>query len=100
MGGEENSLINQASMMHHLMVMRQIVGIAKVPSTLEHAQEFMEETDRKLAIFGHHIACGEMIYEEMKKWCAENDCPEPLQLSASMGSALRNEVAEKFNSPH
>ena len=100
MGGEENSLINQASMMHHLMVMRQIVGIAKVPSTLEYAQEFMEETDRKLAIFVHHIQCGEMIYEEMKKWCAENDCPEPLQLSASMDSALRNEVAEKFNSPH
>jgi len=88
--GEEKSLAR---------VMRQIIGIAKVPSTVELIQEFLEETDRKLVIFVHHKKCGEMIFEQMKTWCVENRHTIPLRMTADLSSSARMEVQDSFNSP-
>jgi hypothetical protein len=97
--GTENSFDNQSAIMTSLMVMRQIVGIAKVPSTVNFAQEFLEETDRKLAIFVHHKKCGELILSQMTEFCKENEFPPPLSLTADLDSAARADIAEKFNGP-
>lgn len=98
-GGEENSFETQGSILQQLVILRQITGIAKVPRTVEHAKEFLEETDRKLVIFVHHVKCGEMVLEQLKSWCAVENLPEPLALSANMNAAERMDVAEKFNGP-
>jgi len=78
--------------------MRQIIGISKVPTTVELAQEFLEETDRKLVIFVHHKECGRLIFNQMEKWCNENAFPPVLKLTAEMSSLERGETQDKFNS--
>lgn len=98
--GTEGSFATNQKIMESLIIMRQIVGIAKVPTTIEFAQEFLEETDRKLVIFVHHIQCGKLIADEMTKWCIENNEPQPLLLTASLASEERFEIQRKFNSPH
>lgn len=99
LGGEEDSFETHAAIMQSLIVLRQIIGIAKVPSTIEFAQEFLEDTDRKLVIFVHHIKCGEMIYDAMYKWCADNHMAPPLRITSDVKPEQRFEVQEKFNSP-
>ena len=82
--GTEDSFTTKAAAMQSLMVMRQIIGIAKVPATVELIQEFLEETDRKIVVFVHHKKCGEMIKEQMTTWCADNSFAQPLVLTASL----------------
>jgi superfamily II DNA or RNA helicase len=97
-GGEEGSFETQKKINAQLMQMRQIIALAKIPATVEYAQDFLEETNRKLGIFLHHKECGERIYEQMRKWCLDNGEPEPLRITADMNGAERFEVQEKFNS--
>lgn len=99
-GGDEDSFGAQAKMMQYLIVMRQIIGIAKVPATVEFAKEFLEDTDRKLVIFVHHKECGIQIRAQLTEWCKEENLPEPLALTADLDSAARFAVQEKFNSPN
>lgn len=97
--GEEDSFETNASIMQSLIIMRQVTGIAKCDATINYATEFLEETDRKLVIFVHHIKCGEIIYNKLSKWCEENNYPKVLVLRASMDAQERAQVAEKFNGP-
>lgn len=95
--GEENSLETQRQIMQSLIVMKQIIGIAKVPSTVEYVTEFLEDTDRKIAIFVHHVECGEQIFLQLSNWCKSNGQAIPLRITSSMDGAARNRVAEDFN---
>jgi len=97
-GGEEDSFATNAAIMQSLMIMRQIVGIAKVPTTVEFTQEFLEETDRKLVIFVAHIKCGDLIYSQLAEYCKENGLAEPLRIEGGMDAISRMEIADKFNS--
>lgn len=97
--GTENSFGAQSKVMTNLILMRQIVGMAKIPATVEFAQEFLEDTDRKLVIFVHHKECGIQILNQMKTWCAENNYAQPLALTAELSSQERFNVQEEFNSP-
>jgi hypothetical protein len=96
--GTENKFETQSAIQQSIMVMRQIVGIAKVPTTVEFVEEFLEDTDRKIVIFVHHKKCGEMILSQLKDYCAENRYREPLKLTADMDSAARFATQEQFNS--
>jgi hypothetical protein len=98
--GTEGTFANQAKIMQSLMVMKQIVGIAKVPATVEFVKEFLEETDRKLVVFVHHIKCGELLKTQLTEYCNENNLQAPLVLSASMNSLERGQTADKFNGPN
>ncbi len=97
--GSEGSFETQAAIQQSIMVMRQIVGVAKVGTTIEFAEEFLEETDRKLVIFVHHKRCGELILDALRKFCLENRYAQPLSMTASLDSAERFRVQEEFNSP-
>jgi hypothetical protein len=58
----------QASGIHILAAMakmRQLVGIAKIPATLEYIDEFVEDTDRKLIVFAHHVEVQGFLYESI-----------------------------------
>ena len=95
----DDSFTSNAEINQSLMVMKQIIGIAKVPATVEYAKEFLEETDRKLVIFVHHLKCQEMIFTQLNNWCAENNLPRVLEIKSSMNASERFDSAEKFNSP-
>ena len=96
-GGDEDTFGAKSAIMQSLMVMRQIIGIAKVPATIEYAQDFLEETDRKLVIFINHIKCGDLMMNTLSNWCAENDLPQPMRILGGMPSAERFAIQDKFN---
>ena len=95
--GTEDSFETQKAMNTILMQMKQIVGIAKIPSTVELAQDFLSETDRKLTIFVHHKECARLIENQLKTYCMENYLPLPLVLSSAMSPEERFTCQEKFN---
>lgn len=97
-GGEEDSFDTQRKIMESLIIMRQIVGLAKVNSTVEFAKEFLEETDRKLVIFVHHKKCGELIANQLTEYCKAEQITLPLVLNAELNSIERIHVQDKFNS--
>ena len=64
--GEEDSFEASANILARLARMRHITGLAKIPATIEFAEEFYEMNDRKLVIFVHHKDVGDILYREMK----------------------------------
>jgi hypothetical protein len=75
--------------------MRHLVALAKIPTTVEYVEEFVEDTDRKLVIFAHHKDVQEMLYMELKE--KFSDQMPVLQITADMNSFLRQETCDKFN---
>lgn len=96
--GDEDSFETQKKIMENLIIMRQIVGLAKVDGTVEFIEEFLEETERKHVVFVHHKEVGLQVYNRLRNWCLDNKMAPPLTLTADMDSASRFEVQEKFNS--
>lgn len=97
--GLEDSFATQQKVMESLIVMRQIVGLAKVDSTVEFAKEFLEETDRKLVVFVHHKKCGELIASQLSEFCAENGMPKLLVMTAALSAEERFALQGDFNGP-
>lgn len=67
LNGEDDSFESSANILARLARMRHITGLAKIPATLEFAEEFYEMNDRKLVIFVHHKDVGDIIYRELRK---------------------------------
>ena len=97
--GEEDSFETHQLLMQSLIVMRQIVGLAKVNTTVEFVKEFLEETDRKLVVFVHHKKCGELISHQLREYCKIEELAEPLVLTADLDAGARFTVQDKFNGP-
>ncbi len=95
--GEEDSLATHRQMMESIIIMRQIIGLAKMPSTIEWLEEFLEETDRKIVCFVHHKRCGEEIFKKMSDWCFENGYAQPLQLTSEKSPEERIHIQDLFN---
>lgn len=96
-GEDESSFENAAKIQQSIMIMRQIVGIAKVGTTVEFVEEFLEDTDRKIVVFVHHKKCGELIFNQLSTFCAENGYAQPLKITADMDSIERFATQENFN---
>ena len=84
--------------------MRHLVANAKIQTTLDYVDEFIEDTDRKICVFAHHKDVQEIIYEELRqKYDREPKKGEDferipvLQITADMSSLARNEACDKFN---
>ncbi len=75
--------------------MRHLVALAKMPSTVEYVEEFIEDTDRKLVVFVHHQDVGVMMYDELKeKFGTEMPI---LKLTSAMNGEDRFNAQELFN---
>lgn len=66
-GGEEDEFDSIANILARLARMRHITGLAKIPATMEFAEEFYEMNDRKLVVFVHHIDVGDILFREMRE---------------------------------
>ena len=91
-GGEE---LNSMNILAKMSKMRHLVGLAKIPATIEFIEDFIEETDRKLVIFVHHKDVGVNIYDELKTKFG-NEFPV-LKLTADMSGEDRFKTQELFN---
>ena len=72
--------------------MRHLVALAKIPTTVEYVDEFIEDTDRKIVVFAHHKDVQELLYEEFKERFGK-EIPV-IQFMAGMDSYA---IQEKFN---
>ena len=98
-GGEElNNFQDGSNILAKLARMRHITGLSKIPATMEFAETFYEETERKLVIFVHHKDVGEILYQQMKEKFG-NEIPI-LKLTAELGALERFQMQETFqNAP-
>ncbi len=94
-GEEEKQGFGTDNIMAKLARMRHILGLAKIPATLEYVDEFVEETDKKLVIFVHHRDVGSILYSKLKE--LYGDKMPVLQLSSDLDAAKRFELQEQFN---
>ncbi len=97
------------SFMHILAAMakmRHLAAIAKIPATVDYVDEFVENTDRKLVIFLHHIDVGQMIFMQLNEYYGKkfNDdgTPNPdympvIQITGGMDGQKRHELVDLFN---
>ena len=101
-GGEEDSFATSQNILARLAKMRHITGLSKVPATIEFVQEFIDQTDRKIVVFVHHQDVGNIIFNQLDKWCKEqnNGLKEPLKITGEMDSIERFKTQEKFNDSH
>lgn len=97
-GGEEDSFATQQGILARLARLRQITGLAKIPITLEDIEEFFEETDRKLVVFVHHIAVGQLLVDKAKELdIIKEKGIKVITLTGGMNSEQRYAIQEEFN---
>jgi hypothetical protein len=89
------SEVNSMAILARLNRMRHIAGLAKIPATISFAEEFFENTDKKLAVFLHHKDVGHIIYSEFKKLFG--DKIDVFSITAEHSDAERFEIQEAFN---
>ena len=95
-GGEDPNAFGSDNIMAKLARMRHILGIAKIPATMDFVEEFIEETDRKLVIFVHHVDVGAILYDKLKtKYAGQIPI---FKLTSELDSNARFELQEEFNS--
>ncbi len=66
-GGEEDSFEVSQHILAKFQIMRHITGLAKIPETVELVTDHIEETQRSMVIFIHHIDVGDLMYDELSK---------------------------------
>lgn len=94
--GDEDSASAQMEAIARLQRMRHILGLAKIPATMEFIEEFLEETDRKLIVGVHHKDVGELLYRQSTELAKEYGT-KVLKLTGEMSSMERFETQEEFN---
>lgn len=93
-GGIEDQLSGM-NILAKLSKLRHLTGMAKLPSTKEFVDNFVEETDRKLVIFVHHIDVGQFLFEDLKEKYGK-EMPV-LKITSGMSGEERFEAQETFN---
>jgi hypothetical protein len=95
---EQQGEISGMHIMAQMAKMRHLVAVAKIGATKEYVEEFVEDTDRKLVVFAHHIDVQDILYHEFKAKYDTGEDPIPVfRISADMNGAARYETQVKFN---
>lgn len=97
---EQQSEITGMAIIAAMAKLRHLVALAKIPTTMEYVEEFIEDTDRKLVVFAHHQDVQAILYQDLKEKYDTNgeDRIPVLKFTADMNPHQRNEAVEKFNS--
>ena len=74
-GDGGNAFAFQSNILAYLSKMRHLTGLSKIDPVCEFVESFITETDRKLAIFTHHIDVAQILEAKLqnmaKEWPAE-----------------------------
>lgn len=92
---EQAGEISQMNLLAAMAKMRHLVGLTKIPATMDYIDEFVEDTDRKIAVFAHHQDVQAILYEELKS--KYGDEIPVLKYTAEMNAEQRNNAVETFN---
>jgi len=82
--------------------LRHLAGINKVPFAVEHVQEFLEGTDRKIIIFAHHKDVNDLMRLSLNQMIGElnteneTNIPDVLTYTSDLDSDARNKVVNDF----
>lgn len=93
-GGEEDDGMMGQNILAKMARMRHITGLAKIPATVEFAEEFIEETERKLCIFVHHQDVGQLMAEKLRDKLPDTPV---FSLTSDLNPQRRFELQEEFN---
>jgi len=94
---EQRASISAIHILAKMSKLRHLTGLAKIPATLDYIEEFLEDTDRKLVVFLHHVDVGNMLYDSCReRFGNEIDI---LKLTGGMNSEERNKTQMQFNEP-
>lgn len=93
----EGRELNSINILAKMSRMRHLTGLAKIPTTMEFVDEFVESNDRKLVVFVHHQDVGQLIYTQLKE--AYGDDINILQITSAMSGEDRFNTQELFNGP-
>ena len=97
-GGEEDSFATSQGMLARINRMRHLTGRAKIPVTVYDVEEHLEETDRKLIVFVHHIDVGEIIKQQIEQLDIVKEKNIPVyQIYGGMDDMKTSLVQEQFN---
>ncbi len=77
-----NSFEEQGNLLAKLNRMRHLTGIAKVLPITEFVKEFLEENERKIALFVHHKDVGLGLLNNIGKVCTNLGIRQPLSLTS------------------
>lgn len=94
---EKNAMSRNSDLLAILQRMRHIVGLSKIPDTVDFVTDFLMSTERKICIFLHHQDVARMVTEELNKWAKMGGFSPVLQIKGSMPDDELNDVVEKFN---
>ena len=81
-----SSFERQTNILAFLSKMRHLAGIAKIAPTLDFLTEFLMSTDRRVAVFTHHLDVAQLLYDQMTALCADGGMERPMRLAAGDGA--------------
>ncbi len=91
--GEEDSAKAESQAIARLQRMRHILGLAKIPTTVEWVEEFLEESDGTHLVIGvHHKDVGQIMVQQLKEL---NKC-EVLALTAGLSDTENQRIKDRF----
>jgi len=87
--------ISGMHIMAQMAKMRHLVAVAKLSATKEYVDEFIEDTDRKLVVFAHHVDVQDILYHDLKeKYGSEMPV---MRIVAGMTDEAKYQVQVDFN---
>lgn len=91
----EKEAITGMAIIAMMAKMRHLVALAKIPTTIEYVDEFIEDTDRKIVVFAHHKDVQEILFMDLKEKYG-SEIPV-LQVVSEMNAFKRQEACDAFN---
>jgi ribosomal protein S27AE len=94
-GGEDVMAFGGDNIMAKLARMRHLLGLAKIVPTVEWIEDYIENCDRKLIVFVHHIDVGQILYNKLE--ALYKDKLPVFKLTSDLNAADRFQLQENFN---
>lgn len=96
--GLEDAGANEMNAIARLQRMRHMLGLSKIPATVELMEEYLENTDDKGAIFLHHKDVGQILFNKIKELdVVKRERIPVLRITSDMDSMARTQVCQQFN---
>lgn len=80
-----------------LQRMRHIVGLSKIPDTIDFVTDFLLSSDEKIIIFLHHQDVARMMIDQLNNWCRMGGFNSVLAIRGNMPEQELSDVVDKFS---
>lgn len=95
--GGEITQMRFVNLLAYIARMRQLVGLSKIPDTIEEIDEVLLGTDEKVVVFVHHISVGKALMTKMMERCEDAGYGwEPVWLQGGLSNIQRDEIVDSF----